>query len=61
MHPFAKLVTGIAVAYATIGAVIAVVVYTGVGKLPDIPDDDLSVIDWDEIDRWLDTRAPGPL
>ena len=55
-----KIAAGFAVTYAAIGAVVAVVVYTGLGKLPDPPDEP-AFIDWDEPRRWVDTRSPGPL
>jgi hypothetical protein len=57
MHPLAKIACGFAAVYAVIGAVIAVVVYTGLGSLDDPPDEP-AVIDWDEFDRW---RNPTPL
>jgi hypothetical protein len=57
MHPLAKIVGVFAAVYALMGAVIAVVVYTGLGSLDDPPDEP-AVIDWDEFDRW---RNPTPL
>jgi hypothetical protein len=58
MHPLAKIACGFAAVYAVIGAVIAVVVYTGLGSLDDPPDEP-AVIDWDQLDRWLDSPNPA--